>query len=116
MFDGCDPTDGASHSARFVLARPSWVECDEMCDAGAMADLELITDAAAGLERCGDLFRADPIGCNLVAAGLNPGFEFELRRFADGADEVHQWRIAQRAIEAWTKTGSVTSAAGDLPL
>jgi acyl-CoA dehydrogenase len=37
-------------------------------------------------------------------------------RFADGADEVHQWRIAQRAIEAWTKTGSVTSAAGDLPL
>jgi acyl-CoA dehydrogenase len=37
-------------------------------------------------------------------------------RFADGADEVHQWRIAQRAIEAYTKTGSVTSAAGDLPL
>ena len=29
-------------------------------------------------------------------------------RFADGADEVHQWRIAQRAIEAWTKTGSVS--------
>jgi acyl-CoA dehydrogenase len=37
-------------------------------------------------------------------------------RFADGADEVHQWRIAQRAIEAYTKTGSVTSAAGDLPV
>ena len=37
-------------------------------------------------------------------------------RFADGADEVHQWRIAQRAIEAYTKTGSVSSAAGDLPL
>jgi acyl-CoA dehydrogenase len=37
-------------------------------------------------------------------------------RFADGADEVHQWRIAQRAIEAWSRTGSVTSAAGDLPL
>ncbi|HTY17413.1 MAG TPA: acyl-CoA dehydrogenase family protein [Myxococcota bacterium] len=37
-------------------------------------------------------------------------------RFADGADEVHQWRIAQRAIEAYTRTGSVTSAAGDLPL
>ena len=37
-------------------------------------------------------------------------------RFADGADEVHQWRIAQRAIEAWTKTGSVSAAAGDLPL
>jgi acyl-CoA dehydrogenase len=37
-------------------------------------------------------------------------------RFADGADEVHQWRIAQRAIEAYAKTGSVSAAAGDLPL
>ena len=37
-------------------------------------------------------------------------------RFADGADEVHQWRIAQRAIEAYTKTGTVAPAAGDLPL
>jgi len=37
-------------------------------------------------------------------------------RFADGADEVHQWRIAQRAIEAWSKDGSVRAAAGDLPI
>jgi acyl-CoA dehydrogenase len=37
-------------------------------------------------------------------------------RFADGADEVHQWRIAQRAIDAYTRTGSVSGAAGDLPL
>lgn len=37
-------------------------------------------------------------------------------RFADGADEVHQWRIAQRSIEAYTRTGSVSVAAGDLPL
>ena len=37
-------------------------------------------------------------------------------RFADGADEVHQWRIAQRAINAFAKTGSVAGAAGDLPL
>jgi acyl-CoA dehydrogenase len=37
-------------------------------------------------------------------------------RFADGADEVHQWRIAQRTIEAYAKTGSVGPAAGDLPL
>jgi len=37
-------------------------------------------------------------------------------RFADGADEVHQWRIAMRAIEAYSKTGSVNAAAGDLPL
>jgi acyl-CoA dehydrogenase len=37
-------------------------------------------------------------------------------RFADGADEVHQWRIAERTIEAYSKTGSVGVAAGDLPL
>ncbi len=37
-------------------------------------------------------------------------------RLADGADEVHQWRIASRALEAYRKTGSVTTAAGDLPL
>jgi acyl-CoA dehydrogenase len=37
-------------------------------------------------------------------------------RFADGADEIHQWRIAQRAIDAYAKTGSVSGAAGDLPL
>jgi acyl-CoA dehydrogenase len=37
-------------------------------------------------------------------------------RFADGADEVHQWRIAQRAIEAYSRTGGVGPAAGDLPL
>jgi acyl-CoA dehydrogenase len=37
-------------------------------------------------------------------------------RFADGADEVHQWRIAQRAIEAWSKDGTARAAAGDLPI
>jgi acyl-CoA dehydrogenase len=37
-------------------------------------------------------------------------------RFADGADEVHQWRIAQRAIEAYARTGGVNAAAGNLPL
>jgi acyl-CoA dehydrogenase len=37
-------------------------------------------------------------------------------RFADGADEVHQWRIAERAIEAYAKTGGVGPATGGLPL
>jgi acyl-CoA dehydrogenase len=37
-------------------------------------------------------------------------------RFADGADEVHQWRIAQRAIDAYLKEGSTTTATGSLPL
>jgi acyl-CoA dehydrogenase len=37
-------------------------------------------------------------------------------RFADGADEVHQWRIAQRTIDAYQRNGSTRSATGDLPL
>jgi len=37
-------------------------------------------------------------------------------RFADGPDEVHQMRIAQRTIAAYTKEGSTRAATGDLPL
>ncbi len=37
-------------------------------------------------------------------------------RFADGADEVHQWRIAQRTIEAYKKAKSTRAATGNLPL
>jgi acyl-CoA dehydrogenase len=37
-------------------------------------------------------------------------------RFADGADEVHQWRIAQRTIDAYLRDGSTRAATGNLPL
>ena len=37
-------------------------------------------------------------------------------RFADGADEIHQMRIAQRTIAAFRDTGSTRRATGDLPL
>ncbi len=37
-------------------------------------------------------------------------------RFADGADEVHQWRIAERTIAAYKKEGSTRTATGGLPL
>ncbi len=37
-------------------------------------------------------------------------------RFADGADEVHQMRIAQRTIAAYTDEGSTRKATGDLPI
>jgi acyl-CoA dehydrogenase len=37
-------------------------------------------------------------------------------RFADGADEVHQWRIAQRAIDAYQKDGNTKAATGRLPI
>ena len=37
-------------------------------------------------------------------------------RFADGADEIHQMRIAQRTIAAYTDEGSTRRATGDLPI
>ncbi len=37
-------------------------------------------------------------------------------RFADGADEIHQMRIAQRTIAAWNDNASTKKATGDLPL
>lgn len=37
-------------------------------------------------------------------------------RFADGADEIHQMRIAQRTISAYKDHGSVNLATGQLPL
>jgi acyl-CoA dehydrogenase len=37
-------------------------------------------------------------------------------RFADGADEVHQMRIAERTIAAYRDTGSTNAATGSLPL
>jgi acyl-CoA dehydrogenase len=37
-------------------------------------------------------------------------------RFADGADEVHQWRIAERTIAAYKKEQSTRAATGGLPL
>ena len=37
-------------------------------------------------------------------------------RFADGADEVHQMRIAQRTIAAYRDTGSTNRATGSLPI
>ena len=37
-------------------------------------------------------------------------------RFADGADEVHQMRIAQRTIAAYRDQGSTRTGTGDLPI
>jgi acyl-CoA dehydrogenase len=37
-------------------------------------------------------------------------------RFADGADEIHQMRIAERTIAAYRDTGTTRAATGDLPI
>lgn len=37
-------------------------------------------------------------------------------RFADGADEIHQMRIAQMLMQTYAQTGTVRRATGDLPV
>ncbi|MGA2522085.1 MAG: acyl-CoA dehydrogenase family protein [Acidimicrobiales bacterium] len=37
-------------------------------------------------------------------------------RFADGADEIHKWRVAEAVIGAFREHGTTRSATGDLPL
>jgi acyl-CoA dehydrogenase len=37
-------------------------------------------------------------------------------RLADGADEIHQMRIAEITIKSFTDTGSTRGATGNLPL
>jgi acyl-CoA dehydrogenase len=37
-------------------------------------------------------------------------------RLADGADEIHQMRIAERTIAAFKDSGSTSVATGDLPI
>jgi acyl-CoA dehydrogenase len=37
-------------------------------------------------------------------------------RFADGADEIHKWRVAEAVIAAYKEDGTTRAATGDLPL
>jgi len=37
-------------------------------------------------------------------------------RFADGADEIHKWRVAEAVIAAYREHGTTAAATGDLPL
>ncbi len=56
-----------------------------MCDAPGVAELETIVDASAALDQCGDLFRSDPVACNMVTAALGPSSQARLLRAHDGA-------------------------------
>lgn len=37
-------------------------------------------------------------------------------RLADGADEIHKWRVAERVVDAYRADGTTRAATGDLPL
>ncbi len=53
-----------------------------------MAMVETITEGKAALDRCGDLFDSDPIGCNLVASSLRTDQECDLLRIHDQGQTV----------------------------
>lgn len=53
-----------------------------------MAELERMADHAEALERCGDLFRSDPIGSNMVASALSPTIDASILRASDGASTL----------------------------
>ncbi|MEL6894416.1 MAG: hypothetical protein AAFP84_22695, partial [Actinomycetota bacterium] len=53
-----------------------------------MAEIETLTDGTAANGACGDLFRADALGCNRVTTSLDPGRPAEVLRVHDGADTL----------------------------
>lgn len=73
-----------------------------------VADIEMITDTHAALEQCGDLFRADPVGSNMVTAALSPTVDFELWRVSEAGTTAG---VAFRAGPMCTVTALVADAA-----
>lgn len=58
----------------------------QQCDVATatVGDIETIIDADLALDRCGDLFATDPVGCNMVAASLRSDVPIQLLRAHDG--------------------------------
>ncbi|MFT6764528.1 MAG: hypothetical protein ACJAXA_003197 [Candidatus Aldehydirespiratoraceae bacterium] len=88
-----------------------------MCQALTMAEIESIADASKGLEACGDLFRADPIGCSPVTVTLYPGRSSKLLRVTHGSDTIG---AAVAEENGWTLAplgeGAAEVIADELPI
>lgn len=79
-----------------------------------MADVETITDAGVALDRCGDLFRADPVGCNMVTAALSPTADAEVVRVHEGPDTLGVALIAGRSCTLTTCSVASVALVADL--
>lgn len=66
-----------------------------------MAGVSTITDGGRALEACDDLFRADPIGSNMVASVLRPGEATRIGR-------VHEGNRTLGAIVDWPPGWTIT--------
>ncbi|MFT7503998.1 MAG: GNAT superfamily N-acetyltransferase [Gammaproteobacteria bacterium] len=82
-----------------------------------MADIEMICDTHAALEQCGDLFRADPVGSNMVAAALSPAIDFELWRVSDvGTTVAAAFRAGSTCTFSEMSTAAAVAVADELPV
>ena len=79
-----------------------------------MPDAETITDAPTALERCGDLFRADPVGCNVVATGVLPQGDVEVVRVHEGPDTLGVALISGGSCTLSTCAGGVAEVVAPL--
>ncbi|MFK7919850.1 MAG: GNAT family N-acetyltransferase [Ilumatobacter sp.] len=79
--------------------------------------IDIIDDAAKGLDVCGDLFRAEPIRSTPVTTSLYPGRASALIRVSDGADTIG---VAAEEAEGYTlaplKPGAAMALADVLPV
>jgi hypothetical protein len=69
------------------VSEPVTTEPDPSPDTASVR-VEAIDDASRGLDACGDLFRADPIGSSPVTITLYPGRSSELLRVHDGGNTI----------------------------
>ena len=87
-----------------------------MCDSLGVPELELITDNAAALQRCGDLFRRDPVGSNMLASVLSPTREMTVIRVSHGADTIGAAVVIGDSCELGPVTDEVIPAiAAEVP-
>lgn len=79
--------------------------------------MEIITDTHAALEQCGDLFRADPVGSNMVTAALSPTVDFELWRVSDAGTSLGAaFRAGATCMLTEMTTAVAISVADELPV
>ena len=88
-----------------------------------IGNVDTIIDADLALERCGDLFAADPIGCNMVAASLRsdlPTRELRVRNADTTLGAALWWgtgwtltRLRRGAAELLANAVSTTESEAD---
>jgi ribosomal protein S18 acetylase RimI-like enzyme len=95
----------------------TWQQAGRGVRRWGVADMEMISDTHAALEQCGDLFRADPVGSNMVTAALSPTVDFELWRVSEAGTTVGAaFRAGAMCTLSEMTTAVAVSVADALPV